>query len=364
MRTIVEPARRIGYELSDGELASEMVDVVADRPGALALLSFTASRLWELRDRRFKQLTRNAYEAMGGVAGALGQHAEATFLSLVADEQRIAREAFRHLVTADMTRAVMYGDELRQRLGSPRAEGVIAKLVDARLLAVVEGETRSQIEIIHEALIAAWPRLQQWAREDTADSRSREQIRTAAKQWAERNRPRELLWRGDLLRELARWRARATLTDLEAAFANASRDDAARGTRVRRIIAAVAIAITIAFVVVLANATANARQANRDNEKLLRDSTFDQGRLRMLQGDKLGALPYLAQAYKMGETGAANRLMIEEALRPTRARVGALEGHTDKVWQVAYSPDGKLLATASLDGTARIGTPTAAHSST
>ena len=354
IRTIVEPARRTGYELSDPELAAEMVDVVADRPGALALLSFTASRLWELRDRRFRQLTRKAYDAMGGVAGALGQHAESTFLSLVADEQRVAREAFRHLVTADHTRAVLTTDELRQRLASARSDGVIAKLVDARLLAVVEGETHSQIEIIHEALIAAWPRLQQWTRDDTVDSRSREQIAAAAKQWADRNRPRELLWRGELLLELSLLQPRASLTDVETAFAAASRADAARGTRLRRALVTFAIAITAVFVAVLVRANSHAQQAQGHAEDLLRDSTFDQGRLRMLQGDKLGALPFLAQAYRMGETGPANRLMIEEVLRTTRARVGTLVGHTDKLWQVVYSPDGKQLATASLDGTARI----------
>ncbi|MCX5741786.1 MAG: protein kinase, partial [Proteobacteria bacterium] len=354
VRTIVEPARRVGYEISDPELAGEMVDVVADRPGALALLSFTASRLWELRDRRFHQLTRKAYEGMGGVAGALGQHAETTFLSLVTDEQRVAREAFRHLVTTDKTRAVLFQDELRQRLASPRSDAVIAKLVEARLLAVIEGETRSQIEIIHEALIGAWPRLQQWTREDTEDSRSHEQIRAAAKQWVDRNRPRELLWRGDLLRELARWRRHVTLTDLEAAFADASQADGRRGSRIRRAIVGFAIVVTAVFVAMLARANAHAHAAQGEAEALLRDSTFDQGRLRMLQGDKLGALPFLAKAYKMGEIGAANRLMIEEAVRPTRARVAALDGHTDKLWQVAYSPDGKRLATASLDGTARI----------
>ena len=61
VRTIVEPARRAGYELEDAELAPDMVAEVADQPGALALLSFTAAQLWELRDRHFKQLTRRAY---------------------------------------------------------------------------------------------------------------------------------------------------------------------------------------------------------------------------------------------------------------------------------------------------------------
>ncbi|HMG52538.1 MAG TPA: serine/threonine-protein kinase, partial [Kofleriaceae bacterium] len=105
VRVVVEPAARAGYALSDPELAQDMVSAVVNRPGALALLSFTASQLWALRDRTFRQLTRSAYDAMGGVAGALARHAEATFDGLTADEQRLAREIFRYLVTADGARA-------------------------------------------------------------------------------------------------------------------------------------------------------------------------------------------------------------------------------------------------------------------
>src|SRR5262249_35155882 len=128
IRMIVEPARRAGYELSDAELAPEMAEAVAGRPGALALLSFTASRLWELRDRRFRRLTRRAYEAMGGVGGALGQHAEQTIAALGADDRRLVREAFRHLVTAEGTRAQLSIAELDQVLASPSAAAVVARL--------------------------------------------------------------------------------------------------------------------------------------------------------------------------------------------------------------------------------------------
>lgn len=40
---LVEPARRGGYDFDD-DLARRMVDAVAGRPGALALLSFAALR--------------------------------------------------------------------------------------------------------------------------------------------------------------------------------------------------------------------------------------------------------------------------------------------------------------------------------
>jgi len=108
------------------------------------------------------------------------------------------------------------------------------------------------------------------------------------------------------------------------------------------------------FVAVVWRAGLAATHAKHDAEALLRDSYFEQGRLRVLDGDKLGALAPLAAAYRMGSTGVATRLMLEEAAQPTRARLLTLEGHTDQLWDVAYSPDGKWLATAGDDRTARI----------
>src|SRR5439155_5630792 len=113
-RVLVEPARRAGYEFEDRELAAEMVREVADQPGALALISFAASKLWELRDRHFKQLTRAAYKTLGGVGGALARHADVTFEALALEERALAREAFRHLVTTENTRAVLTHAELQQ----------------------------------------------------------------------------------------------------------------------------------------------------------------------------------------------------------------------------------------------------------
>ena len=70
LRILVEPGRRAGYEFEDPELPREMVEAVAEQPGALPLLSFTAARVWELRDRHFHQLPRKAYQTIGGVGGA------------------------------------------------------------------------------------------------------------------------------------------------------------------------------------------------------------------------------------------------------------------------------------------------------
>ena len=255
IRTIVEPARRIGYELSTigEELASEMVAEVAEQPGALALLSFTAQKLWELRDRHFKQLTRSAYKTLGGVGGALAKHAELTLDEMSPEERALTREAFRHLVTTETTRAVVPRAELRQLLGNTaHADSVIEKLVAARLLVASENDTGAEtVEVVHEALLVTWPRLVEWRREDSEGTRFREQLRSAAKQWDERGRAKGLLWRGDALGELTRWRGRHSgpLTEVEAAFTDASLADVARSRRNLRILVAAAFAVLGAVVV-------------------------------------------------------------------------------------------------------------------
>src|SRR5690606_12143793 len=228
LRALTEPARRAGYEFEDERLPREMVEAVAELPAALPLLSFTAARLWELRDRHFRQLTRKAYSALGGVGGALARHAEETLSAMSGDEQRLTREVFRNLVTAEGTRAVLTRSELDEILGGA-GRSVIERLVAARLLVTSEGDG-GRIEITHEALISAWPRLRTWVRDEAEGARLRDQLRSAARQWDERGRPRGLLWRDDALAEYVLWRKRqpARLTEVEESFASASLADAAR----------------------------------------------------------------------------------------------------------------------------------------
>ncbi|HEY5937048.1 MAG TPA: hypothetical protein VIU61_20500, partial [Kofleriaceae bacterium] len=372
IRCVVEPARRVGYELSDPELATEMVDAVAERPGALALLSFTASRLWELRDRRVRQLTRKAHDAMGGIGGALGRHAEDTLADLGADEQRLVREVFRHLVTADGTRAVLALEELRQILSSPRANAVIEKLVAARLIVVRDGESGGDVELVHEALIAAWPRLQQWIRDDVEGARTRDQLRAAARQWIERDRPKGLLWRDEVLADLERWRrgpgAHSALTTTELAFADASRSLAMRARRLRRGLAVAAFAALTVALVVLArlNSEANAQRARaetsateaeglaRDTRRRLAEQSEEQGRLALLSGRSGLALVHLIAAIDQGAPrDAALDFMIGEAMKAFEGQRSVMRGHVGRILSLAPIGDTRVITTGD-DGTARI----------
>ena len=375
-RILREPLARAGYELDDPALADEMVREVADRPGALALLSFTAAKLWDLRDQRFRQITRKAYASLGGIGGALARHAEESFAAMRPEEQRLARELFRRAVTAEGTRAALSRPEIDQILGAGGA-AVVEKLVRARLLTASEAEAGGErIEIAHEALIEAWPRLFEWRRQDAAGTRLRDQLRAAARQWEERGRPAGLLWRGEALDEYRLWRSRTEerLTDSEQAFAAASLADAARARRLRRALFAGILAALVAVVIALLIFNARlARQRTRAEDaqsqsqksqveveksagelsRLVRRQYESQGRQLILADDPLHGLAYLARAHQLGVRGPAHDFLIAEATRATEGKLFQLR-HDGAIARALFSPDGALLVTCGYDGEARV----------
>ncbi len=269
LRILIEPARRSGYAYDDPKLPAEMVRAVVGQPGALPLLSFTASKLWELRDRLGAALAQSGVRRHGRRGRRLGPARRADAgRAAPDDEQPLVREAFRRLVTAEGTRAVLSRRELLEVLG-PRGEPVLEKLINARLLSASESEVESsdQIEVVHEALLAAWPRLVRWRAEDAEGARLRDQLRSAARQWDARGRPRGLLWRDEALAEYRAWRQRfgARSTATEEAFGTASLADAIRGRRIRIglvVSAFIALSVFIAFQAV-ANKKSKRAKSNR-----------------------------------------------------------------------------------------------------
>ena len=357
LRILVEPARRAGYDFDDATLPAEMVADVEDQPGALALLSFTAAQLWGLRDRHFKQLTRAAYEMLGGVGGALSRHADQTLEAMPADERAVTREAFRHLVSSQRTRAVLGRRELRQLLGDDtRADRVIERLVAARLLVATEDEAGGEtIEVVHEALLVTWPRLVDWQREDSEGARLREQLRSAAAQWHERGRPRGLLWLGDPFTEYTRWRARHSgpLTDIEAAFAAASAREAAHNRRNRGLLLLAGFAALSTIAIVLLVSRQRTEAANRSLQDNLQRQWEARGQRDVLDGKPLEALVELAHAGKLGARGRVHDFLVAAAVTSTEGAELTL-AHGGEVRCPRFSHDDSRLITGSLDNRARI----------
>jgi WD40 repeat protein len=355
-RILVEPARRYGFAFEDEELPREMVAAVASEPGALTLLSFTAMRLWEQRDRQWKQLTRRAYTALGGVGGALARHAEDLLSAMSEAEQRLVREAFRHLVTAEGTRAVLSRSELLDLLGRDAlAAGVLEKLIGARLAVAQEGDGgQERIEIVHETLTQAWPRLVRWQKEDAEGARLRDQLRAAARQWQERGRAEGMLWREEALTELQLWRTRhgKALTATERDFADASDALAGRARRARRGLLTAAFVALAVGLFVLFQANRRSEHAAAESRERLASFYEEQGRERALDADPLRALIYFAEARRLGRDDFDLRFLIGQAGLELSPQQQVLRGHKGPIANVAVAAQ-RVLTTGN-DDSARL----------
>ena len=346
-----------------------MVREVARRPGALPLLSFAASQLWERRDREKGLLTREVHAAIGGVAGALAQHADQVVEEMAAEERPAVRELFQQLFTAEGTRSVRSRPELVESLGrGAEGERVLDRLIEARLVVTSEGEDgKAYIEVAHEALLHAWPRLAEWRRADLEGTRRREQLQAAARQWRDRGRRRELLWRGDVLTEYALWRKRyaGRLSELEAEFLDEGLNDEARARRFRRAIAVSAALLVVAGSLALlwANRRTEAQKRVAESERRAAQTSADQARARLIElrfeqarqthlgGSSLEALAYLREAFSSrAAPDLSMRYLAAAAMRALDSELHVLRPDAGMVSSVRFAQDGRLVVTGGHEG--------------
>lgn len=197
-QAIEKPAEKQGVTFEAG-LVDRILDNVGDGLGNLPLLEFTLSTLWERQAAG--QLTHAAYEAIGQVVGSLGFYAEDVCAGLSHMEQEQTRRIFMQLIrpgqqTADIRRRVSRA-ELNEEQWS-----LAQRLADARLVMTDQDPTGQEtVEIVHEALIRGWSRLQAWLNEDRAFRIWHERLRAALSQWEASNRDEAALLHGVLLVE-------------------------------------------------------------------------------------------------------------------------------------------------------------------
>lgn len=353
-RALVQPAVAEGYRFEDDALVEAMLGEVEHERGALPLLAFAAARLWETRDRERGLLTRAAYEEIGGVGGALAHHADATLERIGTARTPLARELLRNLVTAEGTRASRLREELLSVFDASQAEGageVLDALVNARLLTSYEvaghdgRDGGSRIEVVHESLLTAWPRLVHWRTQDAEGAQLRDQLRQAAQLWEERSRPDDLLWTGSSYREYALWRDRypGNLSAVEEAFARAMRGRASRARRIRGL--AAISALTVVSLVALAlgvlwRGSEHARRAAEAAELL------SLGHLR-IEGNPSAALAHAIASLEKADSDAARRFSLRALWSGSLAH--AVTGASKPCYPL-WSPDGRWLAAGGTVG--------------
>ncbi|MFD8394769.1 trypsin-like peptidase domain-containing protein [Streptomyces sp. NPDC059680] len=204
----------IGYE--DG-LANRILGDAGNAPGILPLLSFALGQLWD--HQRGGRLTHDAYDALGGVSGALGGHANRIWKRYVGDEdEEHAEKLLTRLVrtpigTDTPVRRLVTRAEL-----SDREWQIAQRLAGARLLVPNRSRVHDEpgpeggeptdvetVELAHEALISSWDRLSDRVKADRVFLDWRENLQLDMDRWDKAGRPRDLLPTATALDAAQRW---------------------------------------------------------------------------------------------------------------------------------------------------------------
>ena len=234
-QAIQKPTERVGAVL-EMDLAAAISADVADQPGALPLLQYALTELFERREGRM--LTNQAYQSIGGVLGALGRRADEVYADLDQGGKTAARQIFLRLVTlgegAEDTRRRVLRSELESLFSDQGS--AINEVIDifgqARLLSFDHDPAtrRPTVEVAHEALLLEWRRLRSWLDQSRADIRMQIVLSNATTDWLERNEESSYLLRGSRLAQFEVWSEETSLalTTDEKRFLGASLEFEAR----------------------------------------------------------------------------------------------------------------------------------------
>lgn len=423
-QAIRAPAEAVGITPEPG-LVAEMIADVAHQPGALPLLQYALTELFERRED--DRLTLASYQDIGGVAGALSARADRIYEATDALGRRATRQVFLRLVTLGEGRQDTRRRVARSELAALDVEQeAIDIVVDTfgrhRLLTFDrEPSTREPtVEIAHEALLGAWGRLRTWIDDAREDLRLDRGLARGAIEWRGSDGDPSFLLRGARLEQLETW---AAATDLaigrpERAYLKASVDQRDReeeeegrrqereaqierrsARRLRGLVAVFAAAALIAGSLTVIATTQSGRAEREARVATARELAAaavanleaDPERSILLATEAVAltrssdgsAIPEAEEA--LHRAVVASRLVmsvpgvgglldwsttgvfVTEGVQDsgiidirdgeTAERVISFEGHDGDVNDVAFSPDGSMLASTGDDGKLKVWDP-------
>lgn len=372
-KAVTGPAKAVGLELEPGLAELIVREVTFDGPrgahdaGVLPLLSHALLATWQRRGSG--RLTLAGYRAAGGIQGAVAATAERAWSDLDPAGRVAAKQLLLRLVRlGEDTRATRRRGTWRQLADEStdpaKTEQSLEALVRARLV-TLDAET---VEITHEALLHAWPRLRGWIDEGKKDHLLRQRLEEDSRAWEESARDSALLYRGSRLEHARAWVKSARDTGLPrvaADFLAASAKLRQRTVLLRR--GAVSALVVLAMLAVTAAVIAWEQR----NDAVFQQVVAEADRVEDSDPSLSAQLDLVAHRLRPDDEDTKNRLLsiVNAPL------ASPLLGHTGAVYLTSFSPDGQLLATASYDRTVRLwdvsdpnrprplGTPLTGHTS-
>ena len=194
-RAMEMQAAKVGLRF-EADLCNSILDDVQGEPGAMPLLQHLLLELWKRRHGRW--LRCDEYAAIGGVKQAIAKTADDVYNSLSSKQQDQVQNIFLRLTNLDEsavsgekgrdTRQRVELDDLVPTKGDLKAtKQLVQQLAGEGARLVVTSRNlatgKEELEVAHEALIRYWPRLQDWLERNRSDLQLREAIAIAAQEW-------------------------------------------------------------------------------------------------------------------------------------------------------------------------------------
>ncbi|MFM9607462.1 nSTAND1 domain-containing NTPase [Streptomyces niveiscabiei] len=317
---VVRPAAAAGL-LVERTLTSRIVADVDGRPGALPLLSHALLETW--RRRRGRTLDEAAYDAAGGLRGALAQSAEHAYQELTPDQAQRARQVLLRLITPGEGARDTRRPAARTELPAG-SDDVVDLLARARLITLDE----DTVDLAHEALITAWPRLWAWVDAEREHLRVHRRLTEAAQTWAQLDRDPGSLYRGARLSTAQDSLGTGdALTPLEREFLDASgaareQEAAARRRATRRLRGLVgALSVLLVLTLAAAGFAYGQRQSRQEEQRraLSRQLAAKAVAARDTDADLADLLA--AHAYRVADTAEAVAALHAGAANPLQYRL-------------------------------------------
>jgi WD40 repeat protein/DNA-binding SARP family transcriptional activator/class 3 adenylate cyclase len=229
-QAIRKPAEQVGVSPEPG-LVAEMIAEVAHQPGALPLVQYALTELFERRED--DRMLLEAHRELGGVAGALSARADRILEARGPEGARAIKQVFLRLVTLgegtqDTRRRLPRSELDALEVGSEAIDAVLDAFGRHRFLTFDRDPATREptVEIAHEALLTSWGRLRDWIDEAREDLRHERRLARAAGEWRGADRDPSFLMRGARLEQVAAWGAATDLAigQPERAYLKASLD--------------------------------------------------------------------------------------------------------------------------------------------
>jgi WD40 repeat protein/DNA-binding SARP family transcriptional activator len=199
-RVVLVPAASAGRHVEPALLGRILADLQG-RESTLPLLATALEATWHATTGPV--LTLESYLGTGGIGASLERAAEDMLAQLSEFGRRAVRRILLRLADSSPGQVVV-----RRRAplieiappGDTAASEAYALLLDRRLITA----TVSGVEVTHEILFSAWPRLREWLEQDAVARHVVRELATAAAAWT-RFREDAALYRGSRLRAALEW---------------------------------------------------------------------------------------------------------------------------------------------------------------